>query len=300
MAEIKIIGNVENTQQVSRFNIEDTNLLTPGNLNESFGIEGDYIELFLYDNNDNLLDVDYNYRNFKLPSNSFLYQNSTLPIIEIDPIKDIQDFGYNDGAFYSQYSFFRRKFSDNQDDIFISEISSDRTEIRINSVDIPSNIFLAQAQQLIDEFGVHPNNYVIYRTFTGDKSDNIPGVNGFGPKTILKMIPELTDSKEFTLENLFDKSKQLLTESGKYQTILDHQEIIEKNYQLMNLKLLDISGTHTTTIRDIINAPIPTLNANEFRRLFMEDKMWTTMKNLPEWLNSTWLSLNAFAQQTHK
>lgn len=155
-------------------------------------------------------------------------------------------------------------------------------------------------QSVIDEFGVHPNNYVIYRTFTGDKSDNIPGVNGFGPKTILKMIPELTDPAEFTPDDLFSKCKQLLTESGKYQTILDSQEIIEKNYQLMNLKLLDISGTHTTTIRDIINAPIPTLNANEFRRLFMEDKMWTTMKNLPEWLNSTWLSLNAFAQQTHK
>jgi hypothetical protein len=28
--------------------------------------------------------------------------------------------------------------------------------------------------------------------------------------------------------------------------------------------------------------------------------MWTTMKNLPEWLTKTWLSLNAFAQQTQK
>jgi len=155
-------------------------------------------------------------------------------------------------------------------------------------------------QTVIDEFGVHPNNYVVYRTFTGDKSDNIPGVNGFGPKTILKMIPELLDVTEFTPMDLFNKSKQLLTESPKYQNILDHQEIIEKNYQLMNLKLLDIPGTHTTNIRNIINAPIPVLNGNEFRRLFMEDKMWTTMKNLPEWLNSTWLSLNAFAHQTHK
>ncbi len=156
------------------------------------------------------------------------------------------------------------------------------------------------AQSVIDEFGVHPNNYVVYRTFTGDKSDNIPGVNGFGPKTILKMIPELLDANEFTPDDLFNKCRQQLNESTKYQSILDHQEIIEKNYQLMNLKLLDISGTHTSNIRNIINASIPLLNTNEFRRLFMEDKMWTTMKNLPEWLNNTWLSLNAFAQQTHK
>ena len=155
-------------------------------------------------------------------------------------------------------------------------------------------------QEVIDEFGVHPNNYVVYRTFTGDKSDNIPGVNGFGPKTILKMIPELLDATEFTPTDLFNKCKQQLNESTKYQSIIDHQDIIEKNYQLMNLKLLDISGTHTSNIRNIINASIPLLNTNEFRRLFMEDKMWTTMKNLPEWLNNTWLSLNAFAQQTHK
>ena len=57
MAEIKIIGNVENTQQVSRFNSEDTNLLTPGNLSENFGVEGDYIELFLYDNNNNMIGI---------------------------------------------------------------------------------------------------------------------------------------------------------------------------------------------------------------------------------------------------
>jgi hypothetical protein len=194
MAEIKIIGNVENTQQVSRFNIEDTNLLTPGNLNESFGIEGDYIELFLYDNNDNLLDVDYNYRNFKLPSNSFLYQNSTLPIIEIDPIKDIQDFGYNDGAFYSQYSFFRRKFSDNQDDIFISEISSDRTEIRINSVDIPSNIFLTQSQQLIDELNSSAYQKYYLINFRPDIQQVVVNVAIDNNSVLLKLYEPLDES----------------------------------------------------------------------------------------------------------
>ena len=46
--------------------------------------------------------------------------------------------------------------------------------------------------------------------------------------------------------------------------------------------------------------PISTLNKMEFQRMFMEDKMWGVMKNLPEWLNNTWLSLNAFAMQTQK
>jgi len=155
---------------------------------------------------------------------------------------------------------------------------------------------------LLEEFGVHPNNYVIYRTFTGDASDNIPGVDGIGPKTILKTFPELADSKEFTLEDLQNKcnSKRLLKEGKTYQKVLDNYNTIEKNYRLMNIKLLNIPAQNCSTIRGIMNQTIPMLNRQEFQRLFMEDKMWATMKNLPDWLTNTWLSLNAFAQQTHK
>ena len=154
---------------------------------------------------------------------------------------------------------------------------------------------------LIEEFGVHPKNYVVYRTFTGDNSDNIPGVDGFGPKTILKTFPELVDATEFTLEALQEKceDKRLLKEGKPFQKVLDNYDIIDKNYRLMNIKLLNIPAQNCTTIRGIMQQPIPAMNKMEFQRLFMEDKMWTTMKNLPEWLNSTWLSLNAFAMQTH-
>jgi len=151
-----------------------------------------------------------------------------------------------------------------------------------------------------EEFGVTPQNYVVYRTFTGDKSDNIEGVNGIGPKTLLKHLPELAQQEEFTPDALFEKSTQLRDDSKTYQKILESREIIEQNYQLMNLKLLDFSATHTSNIRRILEQPISSLNKNEFQRLFMEDKMWTTMKNAPDWLNKTWLSLHAFAQQTQK
>ena len=155
---------------------------------------------------------------------------------------------------------------------------------------------------LLEEFGVHPNNYVVYRAFTGDLSDNIAGVNGIGPKTILKTFPELADSTEFTLEQLHAKcsDKTLLKESKNYQKILDNYDTLETNYQLMNIKLLNIPAQSASVIRGIMQTPIPTMNKMEFQRLFMEDKMLTTMKNLPDWLNSTWLSLNAFAMQTHK
>lgn len=151
-----------------------------------------------------------------------------------------------------------------------------------------------------EEFGVHPNNMVIYRSFTGDASDNIPGVNGIGPKTILKLIPELSQPTEYSVDDLLDKSRTNLKESKSYQKILDNARIIEQNYQLMNIKLLDIPAQTASKIRGIMEQPISELNKSEFQRLFYEDKMWAIMKNLPEWLNNTWLSLNAFAKQTRK
>ena len=150
---------------------------------------------------------------------------------------------------------------------------------------------------LLEEFGVHPMNYVVYRTFSGDASDNIPGVDGFGPKTILKTFPELASTKEFTLDDLRNKCN-LLTESKNHQKVLANYDVIDKNYRLMNIKLLDIPAQTATKIRGIVGQPIPELNRSEFQRLFYEDKMWSVMKNLPEWLTNTWLSLNAFAKQT--
>ena len=188
----------------------------------------------------------------------------------------------------------------------ITVVSTDRDFYQLVSDQLqvwsPIKKKMYDTQAIIDEFGVHPHNYVVYRSFTGDTSDNIPGVSGIGPKTILKAFPELNSAVEFTLEDLQSKceSKLQLNETRNYEKILANYDTLDKNYRLMNLKLLDISAQTMSVIRGIMQQPIATLNKTEFQRLFMEDKMWAVMKNLPEWLNNTWLSLNAFAMQTQK
>jgi hypothetical protein len=106
----------------------------------------------------------------------------------------------------------------------------------------------------------------------------------------------------FTLEDLVAKcnNKIALNETKNYNKVLASYDTIEKNYRLMNIKLLDIPAQSASVIRGIMQQPIPAMNKLEFQRLFMQDKMWNAMKNLPDWLTSTWLSLSAFAQQTHK
>ena len=164
----------------------------------------------------------------------------------------------------------------------------------------PTKKKMYDTNQVLEEFGVHPNNMVIYRSFTGDKSDNIPGVNGIGTKTILKLAPELAAEQEVTLESLLQKSNDRLTEAKAYKKIIDNEDILQKNYELMNIKLLNIPAHSASKIRGIVEQPVSRLNRAEFQRLFYEDKMWAVMKNLPDWLTRTWLTLDEFANKTNK
>ena len=46
-SNIKIVGNIINTETVSRYSSQDTNLIASRNLQENFGGTGDYIEYFI-------------------------------------------------------------------------------------------------------------------------------------------------------------------------------------------------------------------------------------------------------------
>ena len=47
-------------------------------------------------------------------------------------------------------------------------------------------------QDFIEEYEFNPNKYNLYKAMVGDKSDNIPGVNGIGPITAAKYIKDGT------------------------------------------------------------------------------------------------------------
>jgi hypothetical protein len=129
---IKIVGNILNSSTISRYSTQDTNLITSQKIQDDFGASDDYIEYYIYDVGGNLLDIDYNYNDFKLPFNSSLtplpntatsnttnsipttdsgivsntnsQSGSLYPIIEIDPVQDLQNTGYTSGEFNVQYN----------------------------------------------------------------------------------------------------------------------------------------------------------------------------------------------------
>ena len=158
---IKIVGSILDTTQVSRYDTDDLRLIASRKINKNFDPFKDYIEYHVYDIGDNLLENNYNYNSYKLPtdyslnpgvSSSININNTTAtgaqvgtvsnlsntsssyPIIEIDPVQDLQNLGYTSGEFKVQYNIFKNKISKFPEAaLFIKEISPDRTEIRVGS-----------------------------------------------------------------------------------------------------------------------------------------------------------------------
>jgi DNA polymerase-1 len=53
--------------------------------------------------------------------------------------------------------------------------------------------------EIFAKYGIRPDQVPAYKGLTGDKSDNLPGVTGIGPKTAAQLLQEFD-----TLENLYE------------------------------------------------------------------------------------------------
>lgn len=104
---------------------------------------------------------------------------------------------------------------------------------------------LITEQDILNEYNIHPNNWLVAKSLSGDNSDNIDGIDGIGFKTAAKLF-ELNSDKEVPLEEIKSKS-EILSEGKKlpkkYKSILENFQLIERNYKIMNLKdsLLSVS-----------------------------------------------------------
>jgi len=59
------------------------------------------------------------------------------------------------------------------------------------------------------EVGIYPKNYIILKSTSGDKSDNIPGIRGLGEKTVIKLFPEVKGNDIVDIDSIVEKSNRL-------------------------------------------------------------------------------------------
>ena len=162
----------------------------------------------------------------------------------------------------------------------------------------PTKKTMYHPEQVEKDYGIPSHNFLIYRMLDGDVSDSIPGIQGWGLKTIAKKLPMIMEDKKLEVKDLVEYSKN---QEGKiFKNLLDNVGQLDLNYKLMQLDEVDISGSIKMKVVDIIKEPIQQLVKFKFQKMFMEDKLYTALPNLTSWLVTSFNRLNNFANRTHK
>lgn len=155
------------------------------------------------------------------------------------------------------------------------------------SVWSPTKKKLYKPEQVMEEYGIPSHNLLMYRIFDGDKSDNINGVRGYGLKTVIKKLPFLQEDKQFSVDDAITEVEELEK----------HRDIMERNFDLMQLHNVDISASAKTKTIDKMREPIPNLDKVTFKKMFLEDKMYSALPNLETWLQTKFQTLVKFIGQ---
>ena len=184
----------------------------------------------------------------------------------------------------------------------ITIMSSDKDFLQLVddriSVWSPTKKKMYTPADVLAEYDINSQNFLMYRMLFGDTSDNIPGIDGCGKKTIPKFLPMLREEKKCTLSEILQHAEE--KNSGKkklkiYESILTNKERLLLNESLMQLESPDISGHAKSKVIEILNSGIPALNNYEIQLMYIHDKISGAMRNITEWLTTTFSLLNSFA-----
>jgi hypothetical protein len=146
-AEIVQINTQDFTSQT--YGGQDTGLISSFEVNTSLS-SSSYIEYFVYDNNQNLLSTDYNFTQYTIQNNGqSAGSDNTISEIIIDPEKALIESGFDQGEYITYFNFLNKQIGTEFQQLYITEISSDRTEIRLDSTSLTNMDIVEQTTNFI-------------------------------------------------------------------------------------------------------------------------------------------------------
>lgn len=156
---------------------------------------------------------------------------------------------------------------------------------------------------VLEDYGFHPHNFLLYRCVTGDASDNIPGVMGVKEKTLLKFCPALAEPNPQTIDSLLDTAQTLAESSKKVpvalQTLLDSRTVLKRNHALMRLDDVAMSVDTRVSVLKIFNEPIPPLDKFTLTKLMINAKMISAFGRWDEWIQTSFVPLMRYSGERH-
>ena len=129
-------------------------------------------------------------------------------------------------------------------------------------------------KSIVDKFNIHPTNFAMARAIAGDKSDNIEGIPGVGLKTISRRFPFLKEEKTKTFSDILSHCKKELDDGEEikaYRSILEAEDILRRNYQMMQLYAPLLSIDAKNLINATLQDPDQSFNKTELIKMMMKD-----------------------------
>jgi DNA polymerase-1 len=167
----------------------------------------------------------------------------------------------------------------------------------------PAKKKMYREENTVEDYGFHPNNFLLYRAVTGDKSDNIPGVDGIKEKTLIKHFPELASPEKRDIDFLLESARQQIAAKKKPPVVLtkllESEEQLKLNTQLMRLDDdAEISVSARMKALALFDTQPPKLNKYELTKAASHDKILSAFGRWDDWVISTFAPLNRYTVET--
>lgn len=187
------------------------------------------------------------------------------------------------------------------DDIIIFSADKDLTQLISERVTIYSPIsktyYKNGSKISINKVDIPHYNVSLCKIFTGDKSDNIDGIEGLGEKTLVKLFPFMLE-KPCTIDELLDYARNIPQKKPikSLSNILTGQSksgILGEEFYLLNKKIVDLSEPLITDDGKELVSQIHTDTIDptdrgykNLMRMMMEDGLFKYLpKNDEAWVN---------------
>jgi 5'-3' exonuclease len=183
-------------------------------------------------------------------------------------------------------SYLAQKFGANGKKVTIVSSDKDFLQIVDENIEVYSPIKKKTygKKEVQEEVGVLPANYLIMKALLGDNSDNLTGIKGLGPKTLLKEFPGLVKHPLFELKDIHKICTEKLQTKKIFAQILYDWNKVKTNYELMNLLEPRLGDYEIVHILDKIREPIPALQVVTFLNMLEADQIEALNKNVEGWL----------------
>lgn len=152
--------------------------------------------------------------------------------------------------------------------------------------------------EVLADYSIHPNNFVLYRALDGDDSDDVPGIELPGPKTIVKHFPWLNEEKLHTVDEVIKHADGLKNKYKVCDNIYNGKSVLDRNVALMQLKetaLTTIGQLHCNQC--LPTDKIPMLDRNAFFKMVREDGIDSNLPNHVTWVSDTFGPLDAMTRK---